>query len=159
MEDVREQIPIPVVPDFHIQASPEAAAIPKLVLKHEEAFLVVDRHGDMPAHFEGELGFYFAGTRYLRWLELRLNGERPLLLDAEVAPDNDQILIALTNADIPAGPDGPERTVPRNTLHLDRHLALYGSHLLQVLTISSFHEAPCTLTLELLFAADFRDVF
>src|SRR3989442_4294975 len=80
---------IPVVADFHIQASPQAAALPKLVLKRGESFLVSDRHGDFPAHFDGELGFYHAGTRYLRWLELRVNGERPLLLGAEIAPNND----------------------------------------------------------------------
>jgi glycogen debranching enzyme len=145
--------------DFHIQASPEAAAIPKHVLKHGEAFLVADRHGDLPAHFEGELGFYVAGTRYLRWLELRLNGERPLLLHAEISADNDRLMVALTNADIPAGPSGPERPVPRNTIHVDRHLMVYESHLLQTITLSSYHEEPCELTLEVLFSADFRDVF
>ena len=86
--------------DFHIQAAPDAGAIAKLVLKHEESFLVCDRHGDFPAYLEGELGFYHEGTRHLRWLELRLNGGRPVLLGAEISPDNDQISIALTNADL-----------------------------------------------------------
>jgi glycogen debranching enzyme len=143
--------------DFHIQASPHAAALQKLVLKHGESFLVCDRRGDFPAHFEGELGFYHGGTRYLRWLELRLNGETPLLLGAEIAPDNDQILIALTNTDLHA--TGGELTAPRNTLHLDRHVTLHEKHLLQAVTVASFHDMSCDLTLELIFTADFRDVF
>src|SRR2546427_7199826 len=93
---------IPAAADFHIQASPQASALPKLVLKHGDAFLVADRRGDFPAHFEGELGFYRAGTRHLRWLEVRLHGESPLLLGADTAPDNDQILVTLTNADVHA---------------------------------------------------------
>ena len=53
-----------------------AASIEKLVLKQDESFIVSDRRGDFPAHLVGELGFYHRGTRHLRWLEIRLNGER-----------------------------------------------------------------------------------
>src|SRR5438552_6203361 len=141
--------------DFHIQAAPDAGAIAKLVLKHEESFIVCDRHGDFPAYLEGELGFYHEGTRHLRWLELRLNGGRPVLLGAEISPDNDQISIALTNADLTAGEIG----VPRNTLFIDRVLSLYDAHLLESLTFVSFHDVPCTITAELIFSADFHDVF
>src|SRR5687767_10701174 len=128
---------------FHIQASPEVAGIPKLVLKHEESFFVSDRSGDFPAHFEGELGFYHRGTRHLRWLEMRLNGARPLGLSAEVSPENDQILVGLTNADFHAGDD----TVPRNTIYIDRLLSIAGPHLTHAFTIWSYHDAPCELTL------------
>jgi glycogen debranching enzyme len=141
-------------PDFHIEPSPDSAAIQKLVLKHEEAFLVCDRRGDFPAHFESELGFYFEGTRHLRWLEVRLNGERPLLLTSDVSPENDEIRIGLANADI----DQP-CVVPRNTVYLQRLLSLDRAHFLQSFTIESFHDAPCELLLELIFSADFRDVF
>src|SRR5438105_2597750 len=48
---------------YHIQAAPAAAAIQKLVLKHQESFIVADRAGDFPTHFEGELGFSHEGTR------------------------------------------------------------------------------------------------
>jgi glycogen debranching enzyme len=146
---------LPAAADFHIQAAPDAGAIHKLVLKHEESFLVCDRHGDFPAYIEGELGFYFEGTRHLRWLELRLNGVRPLLLGAEISPDNDQISIALTNADLRVG----DVTIPRNTLFVDRVLSLYDSHLLESLTFANFHDAPCALSVELIFGADFHDVF
>jgi len=141
--------------DFHIQAAPDAGAIAKLVLKHEESFIVCDRHGDFPAYLEGELGFYHEGTRHLRWLELRLNGGRPVLLGAEISPDNDQISIALTNADLTAG----AVDVPRNTLFIDRVLSLYDAHLLESLTFVSFHDVPCTIAVELIFSADFHDVF
>ena len=141
--------------DFHIQAAPDAGAIAKLVLKHEESFIVCDRHGDFPAYLEGELGFYHEGTRHLRWLELRLNGGRPVLLGAEISPDNDQISIALTNADLTDG----EVSIPRNTLFIDRVLSLYDAHLLESLTFVSFHDAPCAITVELIFSADFHDVF
>jgi len=151
---------IPAAADFHIQASPQASALPKLVLKHGDAFLVADRRGDFPAHFEGELGFYRAGTRHLRWLELRLHGESPLLLGADTAPDNDQILVTLTNADVHApAASGGGVVVPRNTIYLDRRLTLYDPHLLESVTVTNFHVAPCEVLVEVIFTADFRDVF
>jgi glycogen debranching enzyme len=140
---------------YHIQASSGVAAIPKLVLKHEESFFVADRAGDFPAHFEGELGFYHEGTRHLRWLELRLLGDRPLMLSAEASPANDRILVALTNADLRMETD----VLPRNTLYIDRLLSLRAPHLIESLTITSYHHSPCEVTLEVIFAADFRDVF
>jgi glycogen debranching enzyme len=143
------------VPPFHIQASPEVAAIPKLVLKHEESFIVCDRSGDFPAHFEGELGFYHRGTRHLKWLELRLNGARPLRLSAEVAAHNDEILIGLTNADLRNGDDAVER----NSLYVDRLLSLDSAHLFHAFTIANYHASACELSAELMFAADFRDLF
>src|SRR5215470_44051 len=145
--------------DFHIQASPQVAALPKLVLKHGEAFVVADRRGDFPAHFEGELGFYRAGTRHLRWLELRVNGESPLLLGADTSAENDQILVALTNADVLAPDSVSDVLVPRNTIYFDRRLTVYDPHLLESITITSFHAARCLLTIEVIFTADFRDVF
>ncbi len=150
---------IPAVADFHIQASPEAAGIQKLVIKSGESCLVSDRRGDFPAYFEGELGFYHVGTRHLRWLELRLGGERPLLLAAEIAPDNDRISVSLTNADLegPGGSNGVR--VPRNTVYLDRHLTLGPDELRQDITVSSFHDVPCEVGLEIIFSADFRDLF
>jgi glycogen debranching enzyme len=140
---------------YHIQAASGVSGMPKLVLKHQESFFVADRAGDFPAHFEGELGFYHEGTRHLRWFELRLFGDRPLILSAEASPSNDRILVGLTNADIQNGTD----TIPCNTIYIDRLLSLRAPHLVQALTVSSYHHQPCEVTLEILFAADFRDVF
>ena len=135
---------------YHIQAAPGAAAIHKLVLKHQESFFVADRAGDFPAHFEGELGFYHEGTRHLRWLELRLHGDRPLILSAEASPSNDRILIGLANADLQT----ETGTIPRNTIYIDRLISLRAPHLVEALTVSSYHDRPCEVTLEVIFAAD-----
>jgi len=142
---------------YHIQAAPGAAAIPKLVLKHQESFIVADRAGDFPAHFDGEFGFYHEGTRHLRWLELRLHGHRPLILSSAASPANDQILIGLANADFHAA-EGAE-PIPRNSIYIDRLISLRAPHLVETVVVSSYHAAPCEVTLEVIFAADFFDVF
>jgi glycogen debranching enzyme len=140
---------------YHIQASSGVSGLPKLVLKHQESFFVADRAGDFPAHFEGELGFYHEGTRHLRWLELRLLGDRPLILSSESSPANDRILVGLTNADLQTETD----VIPCNTIYIDRLISLSAPHLVEALTVSSYHHEACEVTLEVIFAADFRDVF
>src|SRR6185369_6652832 len=100
---------------YYILASSVAADLPKLVLKHDDAFLVADRRGDFPGLAETEFGFYADGTRFLRQLELRISDRRPLLLNATLSEDSLQAAIELTNPDVPA--DEPalseqERSLP-----------------------------------------------
>ena len=89
---------------YYILSSELAADLPKLVLKHDEAFLVANRRGDLPNMADSEFGFYVDGTRFLRQLELRLHGHRPIILNAGVAEDAMQATIDLTNPDVPLAP-------------------------------------------------------
>ena len=74
--------------EYSIRASSEVADIPKLVLKHDSAFLVADRLGDVPGLSDGAFGFYAEDTRFLRRLELHLDGRRPLLLNATIGGES-----------------------------------------------------------------------
>ena len=75
-----EHVPNAPSDPYHIQAAPGAAAIPKLVLKHQDSFLVADRAGDFPAHFDGEFGFYFEGTAATALARAAAAGNRPLIM-------------------------------------------------------------------------------
>lgn len=86
---------------------------------------------------------------------MRLNGQRPLRLTAEVAAENDEIGIGLTNCDLPTDTGA----IPRNSLYVGRLLSLTGPHLHESFTIWSYHDAPCEVQFELIFAADFADLF
>ena len=48
---------------YYILASEVAADLSKLVLKHDEAFLVANRRGDLPNLPHTELGFYVLHLR------------------------------------------------------------------------------------------------
>ena len=80
--------PVLVGEQYYILAS-EVAALPKLVLKHDDAFLVTDRRGDLPNLPQSEFGFYVDGTRFLHRLELRLHGHAPIVLNAGMSPLGD----------------------------------------------------------------------
>ena len=88
---------------YYILAASVAADLPKLVLKHDEAFLVADRRGDVPGLPGSDFGFYVGGTRFLHHLELRVHNHRPILLNATTGNETAHGAIDLTNPDIVVG--------------------------------------------------------
>jgi glycogen debranching enzyme len=141
---------------YYILASEAAAGLPKLVLKHDEAFLVANRRGDLPALPDSEFGFYVDGTRFLRQLELRVHGQRPIVLNAGVSEDALQAGIDLTNPDVALA---PEVVLPGRSLRIARRLTVHGGQLYQLLLVETFNRDPLDLSIGLQVAADFVDVF
>jgi len=141
---------------YYILASEVAADLPKLVLKHDEAFLVTNRRGDLPNLPHTEFGFYVDGTRFLRRLELRLHGHRPLVLNAGVSEDAAQAAVDLTNPDVALG---PQVLLPGRSLRIARRLTVHGTQLYQQLLVEAFNREALDLSLSVHFAADFVDVF
>ena len=150
---------------YYVLASSVAADLPKVVLKHDEAFLVADRRGNVPALPGSEFGFYTEGTRFLRHLELRVHGQHPLLLNATVSDDGLEAAIDLTNPDIvdaePAIANGAEErvTLPGRMFHVRHLITIYRDHLYQTAAIESFAREPHSFEIGWAFEADFVDVF
>jgi glycogen debranching enzyme len=142
--------------DYYILASSVGADLPKLVLKHDEAFMVTDRHGDLPNLPRSELGFYVEGTRFLRQLDLLVFAERPLVLYADVSEDGLQASVELANPDVAVN---PHVLLPGRSVRISRRLCLYDHALYQIAVIESFAHEPLDLLLAFHFAADFVDMF
>jgi glycogen debranching enzyme len=140
---------------YYILASSVAADLPKLVLKHDDAFLVADRRGDFP-NVPSEFGFYVGDTRFLSLLELRLHGLRGIALNAGVSDDALEAAIDLTNPDMPLR---PHVVLPGRSMRLSRRLTIYGRQLYHWMAVESFVHERHDLALTLSFAADFVDVF
>ncbi len=142
---------------YYIRASGPSADAPRLVVKHDDAFLVADRHGDCPdLPQQSEFGFYVGGTRFLRKLALTVHGQYPLLLNAAVANDGRQIAADLTNPDLC---HGDTVVLPARTFRLARTIAVQSTTLSHRLAIESFSSERHELALSWRFAADFVDVF
>ena len=117
---------------YYIRASATTNDIPRLVVKCDDAFCVLDHHGDLPALPESEFGFYVSGTRFLRTLELTVHGQRPLRLRAAVSEDGRQVAVDMTNPDLCHG----EIVVLKGrTLRLARRLSLEPGALEQSLAV------------------------
>ena len=91
-----------------------------LVLKHGILFLLTDAFGDIHSDWRG-LGLYLGDTRFLSHYEVRLNGERPVLLHGAIGALRGTI--QLTNPDLMRNPDasGPgHRRCRRQSLGIVR---------------------------------------
>ena len=142
--------------EYYVLASSLASRRRKHILAHGDTFAVLDQTGDLPFAIDEELGLVFRGTRHLSQFELLASGRPPFFLSGAVGRDNLRAVANLTNNDTQG--DGGLFT-PRSTLSIRRTTLLCGPQMLVRLVLHSFHLEPLPLRLELVFAADFRDVF
>ena len=142
--------------EYHILAAAAVADQPKLVLKHDGAFLVADRRGDMPAVPEGSFGFYADDTRFLQRLELRVHGRPPILLNATLGGESWESAIDLTNPDFV---EGERVTLPSRMVRISRRLTIFEKCLYQLVTLESYARERHEIALTWDFGSDFADVF
>jgi len=141
---------------FYIRTPSPFTDEPNLVLKNNDTFIVLDRHGAIRPARLGEEGLYHEGTRFLSRLTVRFDGQPPLLLGATVRSDNAGIAIDLTNPDLT---EEGAIVVPRGTLHLSRLVVLSNGVLHDRLRLRNFGLSRVHVIMDLDFDADFVDIF
>ena len=141
---------------FYILSTSSMADDRTRVLKHDDTFVVFDRHGDIRPVGQGVQGLYHEGTRFLSRLELRLGKDRPMLLSSTVRDDNGLLAVDLTNPDSYAH---GEVVVPRGMLHISRVMFLWQGTCFERLRLLNYSLVPLDLSFSLTFDADFADIF
>ena len=125
-------------------------------LKHNDTFVVLDSHGDIGAAFGEPDGLFNNDTRFLSRLELRLNGQPTLLLGSRVRDDNSVVTADLTNPDIFG--DG-KIVLRKDTVHIARTAFVWNDTLYTRFCVRNFGDSTVELSLDLMFASDFADIF
>ena len=113
-------------------------------------------YGDTPRAGGGEHGLYHQGTRFLSLYELRLEGQRPMLLNSSVRRDNGVLTVEGTNPDLV---DGREVSVEKGTVHLSRSAMLWKGACHERLEIANYGLEPVHLRISVEYGADFADIF
>ncbi len=129
---------------------------PRRTLKHNDTFAVFDSHGDIGASSGSADGLFDCDTRYLSQLELLINGTQPLLLNSAVKDDNLNYYVDLTNPDIYV--DGC-LSLPKDAVHIARTIYLCDGSLRERIALTNHSSDRVALTLSLVFASDFADIF
>ena len=141
---------------FRIEATGALRERRTRILKHGETFGVLNQFGDMVGEPGSPDGLYHQDTRFLSQLELRLNGDRPLLLSSNPAEDGSVLPVDLANTDTTAA-DGSE--LHRELIYLNRRQFIWRSAYYELLQIRNFDLRRHQVTLSMRFGADFADVF
>jgi glycogen debranching enzyme len=126
------------------------------VLKHGDTFAVFDRFGDIDAFGPAARGLYHEDTRFLSRFALRMEGQRPLMLDSSIKDDNVLFTVDLMNADLWRG---NEVVIPRGSVHVQRCKVLWQATCFERVTAVNYAQAPIDISFSVQFGADFADLF
>ncbi len=146
-------------------AQPDAFYIPATVSLHErqtrtlksgDTFGVFDASGNVLGGPGSSDGVYFRDTRHLCKLGLLVGGERPMLLSSTLRDDNAELTCDLANGDLY---DGDKLILEHDLLHIRRSRFLWEGTCYERLSVRSFADTPQQIRIQLLFEADFSDLF
>ena len=126
------------------------------VLKHGNTFGVFDRYGDLVAGEGSQEGLYHNDTRYLSSLTLLVNGERPLFLSSKVEDNNSALSVDLTNPDLV---EDVLLVLQRDMVHIVRSKFLWQGACYERLGLRNYDAKNPRIDVEILFGADFADIF
>lgn len=162
----KDQASLAITPAGAIEATSTAYVIPATssfqerrprTLKHGDMFAIFDRNGDAIAAMGSPDGLYYCDTRHLSWLQLKIGGAHPLLLGSNLREDNATLTCDLTNPDLVD--DKGQTTVAHDLIHLRRSCFLWSGTCYERISVRNFDQQKHRITLEILFAADFADLF
>ncbi len=140
---------------FYISAT-QSATRPRCSLKHNDAFIVCDNHGDIGASLEVSDGLFFCDTRFLARLQLLVNDTPPLLLGSNLRDDNAALAVDLTNSDVMSD---QQVVLEKDTVHILRTIFLWEDTAYQRLGVRNYGNRTIVVRLSILFANDFADLF
>ena len=151
-----QSAPTPGVAPYYISATSTGTGGSAPVLKSGDGFAIFDDAGDIQAHGAAVQGVVFEDTRYLSKLALAIDDGFPLLLSSTVSAEKARIEADLTNADLY---QGETLRLPRDSVHIRKAMLLGVGVLFMRLQMTNFAAARCAFRLDLVYAADFVDLF
>jgi glycogen debranching enzyme len=133
----------------------EPRKVNNLTLIDGKTFLATSVAGDITPPGAPDVGFFHQDTRFLSELELRIDGHRSVVLSSNTEKTfAAQIELTTGNITLRDSFDLPE-----NTIHIRREQLLHGDVLFDRFTFENFNLKAVDFTVEVVFDADFVDVF
>src|SRR3954449_4622630 len=142
--------------EYEIETETSLVDRPLRTLKHGDAFAVLDSFGDIGTVQNTPEGLFYRDIRYLSHYELRIEGKRPLLLSSAMHEDKAALSVYLTNPDVSLT---EYFKLPRDTISLERTKFLWKAACYERISIKNYDRVLRRLRLDVLFAADFQDLF
>src|SRR5436309_14480956 len=154
-EDELIEIPSPYVEPRIAFRTLEARKVNNLTLIDGKTFLSTTVAGDIAPAGAPDVGFFHDDTRFLSQLELRIGGQRTVVLSSSTEKTfASQIELTTGNITLRDSFDLPE-----NTIHIRREQLLSSGVFFDRLTFENFNLSPVEFVIEMKFDSDFVDVF
>ncbi|HWW47028.1 MAG TPA: amylo-alpha-1,6-glucosidase [Xanthobacteraceae bacterium] len=140
---------------FYIPAT-QGTTGPSRTLKHGDCFAITDSFGDVGTADGGADGIFYSDTRFLSRLEMKINGQQPLMLGSNVRDDNSILTVDLTNPDFYVG---SRLVLAKDLLHVVRTIFLWRGVAYQRVRVHNHGEEPFSVRFTFEFDNDFADLF
>jgi glycogen debranching enzyme len=135
---------------------PPLNALEELAIIRGSTFFSATRKGDVMPEGSPQVGLFSDDTRFLSRLDLRVNGQEPIILSStNIGADRTRVELTVRGGSA----SGVNLDLPVNTVYIHREQLLDRSRLYDVLHLQNFHYDKVLLKIEILFAADFMDIF
>src|SRR5215475_15539707 len=133
----------------------EPRKVNNLTLIDGKTFISTTVAGDIMPPGAPDVGFFHDDTRFLSRLELRVDGYRTVVL----CSSTEQTFAS--QIELTTGKSTTRETyeIPENTVHIRREQLLASDVLYDYLTFENFNFTALELAVELVYEADFADVF
>jgi len=141
--------------DHHIAGSSSHETDGGRVLKRGDAFVIVDRLGEIHTSGRGEQGLFYRGTRYISRLRFRFGKRAPMLLCSSVLENNLLLAVDLANPDM----RDDNGRILHGTIHVARRALLEDGTYLERILIHNYGSAAVQFPLRIELDADFMDIF
>jgi len=126
------------------------------ILNFGDTFGVFNRFGDLQQLGNDVFGLYHGGTRFLRSFEMRVNGQRPLLLSSYIKDSNEVLSVDLINPDLY---DNEVIAAEKGSIHIRRTKFIRHDVCYENIMFESFVSTQRRFEISFSVAADFRDIF
>jgi glycogen debranching enzyme len=154
-EDALERIESPHVEPRLAFQTLEPRKVNNLTLIDGKTFLSTVVSGDIMPPGAPDVGFFHDDTRFLSQMELRVGGQRTVVLSASTEKTF-SAQIELTTGNIALR---ESYEVPENTIHIRREQLLASEVFFDQISFDNFNLVDVAFDAELTFDADFVDVF
>ncbi|WP_026688865.1 amylo-alpha-1,6-glucosidase [Alteribacter aurantiacus] len=125
------------------------------VIKENDVFLLTDEKGNIPKDHPYGPGLYSKDTRFLSKMDLKINGQEPILLSSEAEVSYMASMI-MTNPHMES--DG-EVELWRESVELTRKRFIYRDVFYEVVTAKNYNPKRTQFNISLHVDADFNDMF
>lgn len=126
-----------------------------LVIKENDLFFLTDTKGNIPENHHYGLGLYTKDTRFLSKLDLRINGEEPILLSSDAA-ENYVAKVLLTN---PHMENEEGLILWRESVEIERTRFIYDDVLYETVKVKNYYPKPISFDISVHMDVDFSDMF
>ncbi len=148
-------MPAPVEPRV-AYSEPHLSNTQSLALIRGKTFFASDHQGDLLPPGAPQVGLFHQDTRYLSELQLIINGHRPAVLSSTTEEGSYANRLELT---VKGSVHGEGLDLPVNTVYVHREQVLEHENLFDVLYLENFHNEVAKLRIEIIYGADFMDIF